>query len=649
MRSRPTAKDDFLLPFRLLLRQIVMLSYGLVDFLLVRRISSLFFCFALLPACNGTASGALLDANNMGIDKAAPTFIYPNAGNPLIGLSQTLVWTNRSGVGKYSLRLFGDSARTQLVGEYTAGTNTLNVVFPDSKTYYYTLSSVGLTENTSGVLHVLDAIYVYCAASTVCSDTDKIGTKNLPFQTIEGALSRSQQLDANIIRVAARDTSGTAAYVQNVLSLAAGKSMYGGYSPDFTTRDTVVYKTIVANTAAAQPVLVGTGITKATVIDGFTLRGILNIDYAGQRLLFSNNAFELNGASGTINLTNSSPTFRNNTLSSNVVGNATSGIFISNTFTSAAATEMMLLQSYSGGTLQSRAIVAGNAFYTNSGNTSRYAIKVKDTNSSAIIMKNFIDPGQPTTCIGIGLDTNPTNMLVSGNTIITATCGSDGRPVELKSVTGGTTNAFHNNILIAQGSTTNKYVGYEFAGSATPELTKNIGFDGGGGGGFLKWFVNGASPTTFTTLGSGNTTTGSLSSIFVDWDGADNNAHTADNNQSLLASSADALNQGIACSVSLGTKFHNWGPGGDSADCELRFPGSTYTGGFCQATLLKDVMEISGDGIGNDNGICEAGETCLYNPNMGAYWGHGNYVDTGCDVSGIIAGVTIKKFASNGY
>lgn len=44
------------------------------------------------------------------------------------------------------------------------------------------------------------------------------------------------------------------------------------------------------------------------------------------------------------------------------------------------------------------------------------------------------------------------------------------------------------------------------------------------------------------------------------------------------------------------------------------FPSATVT-------FLAHANEIFGDGIGNDNGLCESNETCVYNPNIGAYQG----------------------------
>jgi len=65
-------------------------------------------------------------------------------------------------------------------------------------------------------------------------------------------------------------------------------------------------------------------------------------------------------------------------------------------------------------------------------------------------------------------------------------------------------------------------------------------------------------------------------------------------------------------------------------------------------TFLRRAVEISGDGIGNDNGLCESGETCVYTPNIGSYQGHGNLVSAGTFIDGTLTGITLMKQATNG-
>lgn len=79
------------------------------------------------------------------------------------------------------------------------------------------------------------------------------------------------------------------------------------------------------------------------------------------------------------------------------------------------------------------------------------------------------------------------------------------------------------------------------------------------------------------------------------------------------------------------TLTHTWGDGSTS-------------------TLLRNAVEIQDDGIGNDNTLCESGETCLYTPNMGSYQGHGNLVSAGyIGYGATLENITLMKYETNGY
>jgi parallel beta-helix repeat protein len=65
-------------------------------------------------------------------------------------------------------------------------------------------------------------------------------------------------------------------------------------------------------------------------------------------------------------------------------------------------------------------------------------------------------------------------------------------------------------------------------------------------------------------------------------------------------------------------------------------------------TFLRNAVEIAGDGIGNDNGLCESDETCLFTPNIGSYQGSGDMVSAGSFTGGALTGITLMKFATNG-
>ena len=67
-------------------------------------------------------------------------------------------------------------------------------------------------------------------------------------------------------------------------------------------------------------------------------------------------------------------------------------------------------------------------------------------------------------------------------------------------------------------------------------------------------------------------------------------------------------------------------------------------------TYLQHAFEIVGDEIGNDNGLCESSEACIYSPNPGAYQGHGDYRKRTCAFqNGTISNVTMYAYPNNGY
>jgi hypothetical protein len=67
------------------------------------------------------------------------------------------------------------------------------------------------------------------------------------------------------------------------------------------------------------------------------------------------------------------------------------------------------------------------------------------------------------------------------------------------------------------------------------------------------------------------------------------------------------------------------------------------------STYLLHAMELILDGFGDDDGLCESNEHCLYTPNIGAYQGHGSFWNHTCDFKpGTVSGVTIYAHPENG-
>jgi hypothetical protein len=80
--------------------------------------------------------------------------------------------------------------------------------------------------------------------------------------------------------------------------------------------------------------------------------------------------------------------------------------------------------------------------------------------------------------------------------------------------------------------------------------------------------------------------------------------------------------------------------------------GGDWTTPKCYSVFLRNAVELEGYG-GNENTLCESGETCLYMPNIGSYQGHGSLISAGAFTDGTppygITGVTLMKYETNGY
>ncbi|MDF3820360.1 hypothetical protein P3G55_10640 [Leptospira sp. 96542] len=66
------------------------------------------------------------------------------------------------------------------------------------------------------------------------------------------------------------------------------------------------------------------------------------------------------------------------------------------------------------------------------------------------------------------------------------------------------------------------------------------------------------------------------------------------------------------------------GSASSESECQSLVRGSKYLGSnICGIYHLRNAREIIGDAKGNENGLCESKEDCLFTPNLGAYQGHG--------------------------
>ncbi|MEL6216718.1 MAG: hypothetical protein AAFQ99_13720, partial [Pseudomonadota bacterium] len=67
-----------------------------------------------------------------------------------------------------------------------------------------------------------------------------------------------------------------------------------------------------------------------------------------------------------------------------------------------------------------------------------------------------------------------------------------------------------------------------------------------------------------------------------------------------------------------------------------------------QIEALDHAIERIGDAMGDDDGLCESGEGCIYTPNIGAYQGHGNLVPIGVVSADAVSNVELWEYELNG-
>lgn len=93
--------------------------------------------------------------------------------------------------------------------------------------------------------------------------------------------------------------------------------------------------------------------------------------------------------------------------------------------------------------------------------------------------------------------------------------------------------------------------------------------------------------------------------------------------------------------------------------------GGNWVAAKCASTIIPNATEFIGDGIGNENGLCESNEVCLFTPNIGVYQGEETNPTVNCPagttyrwwgktyckmsfIDGTVTGVTLLRFDTNG-
>jgi len=280
--------------------------------------------------------------------------------------------------------------------------------------------------------------------------------------------------------------------------------------------------------------------------------------------------------------------------------------------------------------------------------------------STSVIQNNIIGAGLGD--LSTGIYNNTASSIMQNNTISGGTGGT--ASVGIFNVTVSSTYVM-SNIIFTSGGGIRLGICEGDAVSEPLSVINNDIFNNNLGGTFYHYYdvdsaCGGSTNCNLSQLNSfsdmisyGNISVNNSSGqLFVDSDGVDNNITTIeDNNWNLLDTATELLNSGLVCPDDYYAEFHIWGSGANQDDCDEKYPyaNSNYNSGNCRTIFLFGASEIINDSIGNDNGLCEDGEDCLYNPNMGAYAGHGDLVHSGCDISGVIEGITIMKYMINGH
>ena len=96
-----------------------------------------------------------------------------------------------------------------------------------------------------------------------------------------------------------------------------------------------------------------------------------------------------------------------------------------------------------------------------------------------------------------------------------------------------------------------------------------------------------------------------------------------------------------------GTSNNNPFVAGSTCPAELH--GNQVINSASGRTYLRLARELMFDNVGDDDGLCESNEACLYTPNIGAYQGEGDHTQYTCNFQdGTVSGVTVYAHPQNG-
>lgn len=417
----------------------------------------------ILSQCQKLTTDDVLATNFSGINKSPPEPLYPIQGNTTTALKTEFAWSARAGFATYRVDISTASDFSQPISgsPFIAQGASLTVTLPDAVTYWWRVStSLMQGQPIAATFEAIDdSLYVYCKESTTCDDTNQVGNKVKPFQTLRTAISTAKPLGKSV-KVASRGSSAQA-YAESI-TLADGVSMYGGYTPAFTETLRNGATNVTAITSSAIPVI-GTSIAKTTIFDGFKVIGLLGygiyLDACSANLTIRNS----NIASGDVTSGNTAAITINGG-SPNIIGNTATGGNATAT-TGGGATYAILNQSGSSATISGNTLTSGNT--AGSGGSTC----IRNISSAPQILNNIIAAGNPTgTGDTVGITaTVGSNARIINNTIVAGTAptgrSSIGIWVGNSSPTIASNPTIVNNVILTTAGPT-RYCIAEFAGNA---------------------------------------------------------------------------------------------------------------------------------------------------------------------------------------
>ncbi|MBN2323597.1 MAG: hypothetical protein JXQ30_07680 [Spirochaetes bacterium] len=326
-------------------------------------------------------------------------------------------------------------------------------------------------------------------------DDSNPGTAEEPMKTIQAAIdyADTQYIAAAVIVAEGTYSKDFNADGSPVVMLKEGISLYGGYSSDFSERDTAVHETILEDTSSGGGTIGNpnravegdgsvTAITNTTIIDGFSIKGgggdhssaIFNTSGSAQTIQNS----EINGGSGDIysygisNLA-SDPLVQYNVIDGGNAPDRAHGIYNSSSSPTiqynailggddpvSVRTFGIFNDSGSGPTIRNNAIDGGIG-------APSYGIR-SESSSSPTIVNNTVHGGTVGNCYAIN-DVSSTSI-IRNNTVIVGGAASSNTYLVCLALGSGT--IIENNILITSGGT-NRYGIFEESSNADPASVRN--------------------------------------------------------------------------------------------------------------------------------------------------------------------------------